>query len=332
MIDLLPNDEQQALLDNIASVLAAEAPVARGHASGGDASLIAALAGLGWIGLGLEEAEGGVGFGVAEELLLMREAGRHLVGPGLIAALLAARAAAKAGQDALAAALIAGERPTCLLVARGGGFLRLDHVPGAVMLAIDANGARLFGDSAVRSAEAVAGIDPVVALEIVTLDDSAALLTLSAQSDPLPLRATLLMSAMLVGMAEASRDMAVAYAKLREQFGQPIGSFQAIKHRCADMAVRCEAAWSLTVLAGLGLAEGRADSAFQISAARLLAGDAAGANAAANVQVHGGMGFTEECDAQLYVKRTRLWLVASGLDRSHAAALMAEPEPMRGLR
>lgn len=330
MIDLLPDDEQQALLDNMSAVLAAEAPVARLHADNDDAALIAALAGLGWIGLGLGETDGGVGYGVAEQMLLMREAGRHLVGPGLVAALLAARAAARSGHKDLAAELISGERPASLLVPRHGDFLRLDHAPGAVMIAIDAQGARLFDDAGVRAAVSVPGIDAFVGLETVSLDESAALLTLPAQSDPLPQRATLLISAILIGMAEATRDMAVAYAKLREQFGQPIGSFQAIKHRCADMAVRCEAAWSLTVLAGLGLAEGRADSTFQIASARLLAGDATRANAAANVQVHGGMGFTEECDAQLYVKRTRLWLVAGGHDRQHAAALMAEPEPTRG--
>jgi len=76
------------------------------------------------------------------------------------------------------------------------------------------------------------------------------------------------------------------------QFGRPIGVNQAVKHACADMATRCEAASSLLFFAALGLREGRPDAAFQVAAAKRIATAAAYANARANVQIHGGMGFT----------------------------------------
>jgi alkylation response protein AidB-like acyl-CoA dehydrogenase len=171
--------------------------------------------------------------------------------------------------------------------------------------------------------ETVPGLDGAVTLERVSLPPR------NRAGADLALRATVLIAANLVGLIEAARDMATAYAKERQQFGQPIGAFQAIKHRCADMAVGAESAWTLTVFAALALDEGRADGPFQAAAARIVAGDAALAAARGNIQIHGGMGFTDECDAQLLVKRCHLWLQAGGDTRTHKAALMAEPEPVR---
>jgi alkylation response protein AidB-like acyl-CoA dehydrogenase len=119
--------------------------------------------------------------------------------------------------------------------------------------------------------------------------------------------------------------MATSYAKTREQFGHPIGSFQSIKHRCADMAVGADAAAALLLFAALSVAEGRADAAFQDASARVVAEQRALWNARENIQVHGGMGFTAECDAHLYVKRTHLLGLTFGGLRGAQAALLAEP-------
>ncbi len=108
-------------------------------------------------------------------------------------------------------------------------------------------------------------------------------------------------------MAEAARDLAVDYAKTREQFGRPIGSFQAIKHRCADMAITARALRAQLGMATLALHGGWPDAGLQVDTCRLLAARTALANAAACIQIHGGMGFTAECDAHLYLLRAHLY-------------------------
>ena len=96
-------------------------------------------------------------------------------------------------------------------------------------------------------------IDPTRPLARIRLDGGEAL-----DADPTALRriATVLLAAEAVGVAERTLEASVAYAKVREQFGRPIGSFQAVKHRCADMAVRAEVARSLTTFAALALRDG----------------------------------------------------------------------------
>jgi len=340
MIDLLPDDEQQAIADNIAEVLAAEAPVARlrdGNAE--DAGLHSRLAALGWIGIGLPEVDGGVGYGLAEEALLFRAAGRHLLGPGLLAATLGARLAARAGQPAIAAALASGDASAALLSPLGqvdvgprisGRFHRLDAAGCHYGVILTAKGAALI-ENADAPGRPVRGIDDAVAIERVDLSDQPARLWLPAGVERLDLRADLLTAAILAGVAEGARDLSVDYAKVREQFGQPIGAFQAVKHMCADMAVRCEAAWSLAVFAALALADERPDAEFQILSARVVAEDAAVRNAARTIQVHGGIGFTAECDAQLFLKRARLWSALGVGEPARLRALLDQPEPVRAV-
>lgn len=132
-------------------------------------------------------------------------------------------------------------------------------------------------------------------------------------ADPaLAAHADLLVCGYLAGVAEAARDMAVSYAATRVQFGQLIGAFQAVKHACADMAMRAEAAAAQTFYAALLVTAGMADTESDVASARLIAGKAALDNAKANIQVHGGMGFTQECDAHLYLKRAQLFSALNG--------------------
>jgi alkylation response protein AidB-like acyl-CoA dehydrogenase len=113
-------------------------------------------------------------------------------------------------------------------------------------------------------------------------------------------------AATLVGIAEATRDIAAEHAQSRVQFDRPIGVNQGVKHPCADTAVRCEAAWAQTVVGALAHDEGRDDADEQIDSAWLVAADAAQRNAATALQVLGGMGFTFEHDVNLYVKRAHV--------------------------
>ena len=116
-------------------------------------------------------------------------------------------------------------------------------------------------------------------------------------------------------VAQAALDMSVAYALTREQFGRPIGSFQAIKHHCANMAIAARCARDLTTFAALAIDEERDDAAFQVESAVYVAGNAALENAGKNIQIHGGLGFSDEAVPHLLLKRTRLQLaIAGGLE------------------
>src|SRR5262249_29947122 len=128
-----------------------------------------------------------------------------------------------------------------------------------------------------------------------------------------------------LGAAEAALALAVDYAKLRQQFGQPIGAFQAIKHRCADMKLRTKLLGALVLMAALSEREGRSDAAAQIAAARLLAARYALDNAAAGIQIHGAMGFTAECDAHLFLLRAHLIENVGSTAREREVEMAAMP-------
>jgi alkylation response protein AidB-like acyl-CoA dehydrogenase len=128
-------------------------------------------------------------------------------------------------------------------------------------------------------------------------------------------------------MAEATRDMAVEYAKTRQQFGKAIGSFQAIKHLCADMAIRAEAAVCQVIFAALVESERRAGARFHSVAARLVAVEAALQNAAQNIQVHGAIGFTAEAEAHLFIKRAHVLEQLWGNTRQQRRQMLAVEMP-----
>ena len=137
-----------------------------------------------------------------------------------------------------------------------------------------------------------------------------------------------LADAMLAGMAQASCDLAVSYAKVREQFGQPIGAFQAIKHMCADMALRTTAAEAQVKMAAVFADAHTPGGDRQLDAAALIALKAARENAADAIQVHGGIGFTAECDAHFFLKRAYvLSALLGGLDGCRNRVLTAAGTP-----
>lgn len=117
--------------------------------------------------------------------------------------------------------------------------------------------------------------------------------------------AAIALAAEQVGGAQKCLDLAVAYAKERIQFGRPIGSFQSIKHKCADMMVRVESARSGVYYAACVAAEDGAELASAASLAKASASDAYFQNAADAIQIHGGVGFTWEYDVHLYFKRAK---------------------------
>ncbi len=134
----------------------------------------------------------------------------------------------------------------------------------------------------------------------------------------------MLTAAFCVGMADALTDLAVAYAKEREQFNRPIGSFQAVKHLCADMAVRAEVARASVYAAACVLDDPSTGELVRyLSGAKLLANEAAITNGKSATQVFGGMGFTWEVDVHLYLKRAWVLDTHFGSIDHHADTLTA---------
>jgi alkylation response protein AidB-like acyl-CoA dehydrogenase len=120
--------------------------------------------------------------------------------------------------------------------------------------------------------------------------------------------------------------MAVGYAGMREQFGRPIGSFQAVKHHCANMAIAARLACDQVSFAAVAIDDGRADAALQVESAVYVAGSSALDNCGKNIQVHGGMGFSDEADPHLLLKRARVLLeIAGGLEAGLTRVLACAP-------
>jgi len=117
--------------------------------------------------------------------------------------------------------------------------------------------------------------------------------------------AAIALAAEQVGAAQKCLDMSVEYAKLRVQFGRPIGSFQAIKHKCADMLLEVESARSAAYYAAWAAADGSDELPLLASLAKAYCSDAFANAATENIQIHGGIGFTWEHDAHLYYRRAK---------------------------
>ncbi|MEB3063793.1 acyl-CoA dehydrogenase family protein [[Mycobacterium] zoologicum] len=124
-------------------------------------------------------------------------------------------------------------------------------------------------------------------------------------------------AAQLIGAGQAMLDTAVDYAKQRTQFGRVIGGYQAIKHKLADVHIALELARPLVYGAALSLAEGSADTARDVSAAKVAASDAALLAAHSALQTHGAIGFTSECDLSLWLLRVQALRPAWGDPTAH---------------
>jgi alkylation response protein AidB-like acyl-CoA dehydrogenase/ferredoxin len=256
---------------------------------------------MGWFALGVPESLGGLGCGPVEEIMLFTELGRHLAPGPFVSTAAAAWVAAATGERELAASIFEGRLRAGLEV---GGFI-LDGEPGGLVVRFVGANCELLE---------IGGLDPVASVDpSVRLARGSVGLTVAQLEDPLLLpRAQLLVSAMELGIAQAVRDMSVEYAKVRTQFGKPIGAFQAVKHRCSDMAIRCHAARGQSLFAAFHVESRAVDAEFQAAAAKMMATKAAKFNTADNVQNHGAIGFTVEHDAGLFARRAHMYEFALG--------------------
>ncbi|MGV0852398.1 acyl-CoA dehydrogenase family protein [Mycolicibacterium phlei] len=130
---------------------------------------------------------------------------------------------------------------------------------------------------------------------------------------------TVLVCAEMVGIGERLLAMTVDYVKDRVQFGRPVGSFQAVKHKCSDMRIRVQASTAATYYAAMTLE--RADAEHAVSVAKAYVSDAVSRVAGEALQLHGGIGFTWEHDLHLYLRRARVDALLSGDAREHRERL-----------
>lgn len=314
MIDLVPDADQLEMITTVAGFLDRELPrLLAGHPgrAASHASLIRSCGELGWLSLTVPAERGGAGLGTAEECLVFRELGRRLVTLTFLANSVAARVAYAAGQTELGGRLASGESLAGLAEpADESGTLAwwADEVADYVLIAdVRGRALRLVERDALGIRSTTATIDPRYRLIKAVAAGRPVLAEVTGSlAERLSDSGAVLAAAVLTGMAEYARDQSVSYARTRVQFGRPIGVHQAVKHRCADMAMRTEAAWAQTCWAALALDAQPVPAPLDVSAAKAVAARAALANCADNIQNHGGIGYTAEHDAHLYLKRARV--------------------------
>ena len=263
------------------------------------------LAGLGWLGLAVAEDHGGEGFSVAELAVVLEELGRAMAPGAFLPTVLAAGVLEAGGAGDLLPDLVSGRRTAAVAFSGGpGGLILAGGRPD--LLVLPSGDGWVVVETVDSDVELQASIDatrPVVRLPGV----------LPAAARQLPgvtagwVRdlATLLLAAEAIGVGGWCVDTAAAYAKVREQFGRPIGEFQGVKHRCADMLIAVEEAKAVTWDAARAWATepGSAETGLAVAVAGALAPAAAFRAAKDCIQVLGGIGFTWEHDAHLYLKR-----------------------------
>ena len=295
-------DDERALQQGIRDVCKRLFPMERVRgledAGGVDRTLWHELGQAGVFSLRVPESEGGVGLGMTEAALVYEELGRALVPGPTISTHLAAPLIEGAGGGQRVVGFVDRER-TPLVV---GQLPALD-----TLIVCDAKGLWLVDPRHLGAIPVAQPLDPLTPIYLIEHLPKGEKLAPPKEVARWKREGAVLAAAMLVGIASACTESAVAYAKERQQFGRPIGSFQAVKHICADMLVREEVARVGTYAAAVTCDDPSAGNVDRVVAgARLLAADAAFANGKANVQVHGGMGYTWEVDAHLYLKRAVL--------------------------
>ncbi len=295
---------------------------------------------LGLQGLAVPEEYGGSGFTYVELVVVLEEMGRALLcAPYFATVALAANALLTSGDDSakkeLLAGIASGETMATLAITEDNGRWDLDGIQleakngalnGHKMFVIDGHTANLIivaarSDKGVSLYAVEGDAAGLTRTPLQTMDQTRKQARLEFANTPARLigeeggaeagltktldLAAVALAAEQVGGAQMCLDMAVEYAKVRVQFGRPIGSFQAIKHKCADMLLEVESAKSAAYYAGWAAAEDNDELPVVASLAKAYCSDAYFHAAAENIQIHGGIGFTWEHDAHLYFKRAK---------------------------
>jgi len=294
-------------------------------------------------GMTIPERFGGSGFDVDAQAVVFEEMGAALMCAPYLSTVLAAEAIVASGDDGAAAdylpAIAAGERRAAIAVTERDGGWDADTVTGSASPAgdgwtIDADkpfvidghtadllvvaartpdGVGLFAveaDAAGVSRQAVATLDLTRKQAHVVLRDAPGRLLGAADGAPdalaaVNLRAAVALACESAGVARACVETSVEYAKDRVQFGRPIGSFQAVKHKCADMFRLAEQSKAAAYEAAVAAAAGAPEARLVASIAKAYCSESCSWVAQENIQVHGGIGYTWEHSAHLYFRRAK---------------------------
>ena len=363
-VDFELSDDQRALQEAARDLLDREASSERvraalGSSDGYDTKLWRAMVEQGWMGVGLGDDAGGLGLGTVETAVLLEEIGRHTAPVPFLPSLLALGSLTEAAAAGVAEAhswigpLGSGETLGCVSWSRSLGAVRagpdgsLSGRPDpviaapvadvAIIVAAAPDGPGLFavdlGRLRTGRPRPEAAMDQTRTVGWLALEHTPATRLGGADSVTSLLdRASTGTSAELLGGAARVLEMTTEYAKQRVQFGRPIGSFQAVKHRCADMLVDVEGMRSVAYYAAWAVGASHPDASIAASTAKIWCSDAARRVMASGLQVHGGVGFTWEHDLHLYLKRSQLDQVSFGdaaFHRERLAALL-RPRVERG--
>ncbi|HEX6390800.1 MAG TPA: acyl-CoA dehydrogenase family protein [Solirubrobacteraceae bacterium] len=311
------SEDQKEIKATAKSLLAARSPMEAvrraAEGEGYDAALRGELSSLGWPGIAVSEEHGGQGLGIVELCVLLEELGYACAATPFLPSAAAGAAIERFGSDEQRArwlpALAAGEATAGV---------------GTTELCADADGAAvvlLLGDDGVSL---LAG-DEAEVTPIEAIDPTRTYARVAGSGEPLGdgaadvLRVAL--AAEVVGLSQRALDMTLEYVKERKQFDTPVGAFQAVSHRCAQMLFDTESARSTTLYAAWAA---DADPSLLPEAAALAAAAAADggrAVTASAIQAHGGIGFTWEADVHWLYKRAQLDAALLGGARRHRAAL-----------
>ena len=339
-------DEHRALADSVSQLLTRrdaraaarallEAPTEERPAFWSD------LTGLGLPGLAVPEEYGGSGGGLEDLVVAVEELGRTVTPGPFVPTAIASAVLSACDNDAAKKTFLPGLADgtrTAAIALDGALELSDTTVSGTIDVALGGAVADVLlapvGDDGVLVDLTAGGADVTVPANLdpsrrsarITLSGASATVLAGARTTLRDL-SRLLLSAEAVGVARGATEMAADYAKVREQFGRVIATFQAVKHHCANMAVATELATALTWDAAraaqvTGAQTGGDQRALTAATAATLAGEAAYLCANLNQQVHGGIGMTWEHDAHLYLRRATV--LRALLDGDAAAADAAE--------
>jgi alkylation response protein AidB-like acyl-CoA dehydrogenase len=325
------SDDQQAIKRTAHDLLAARltADRLRELAEGGtyDDAVWRELCELGWPGIFVSEENGGQGLGIVELVILMEELGYALAPLPFLSTAAAGLALQVAGSDEQRerwlGRIASGEvRATAGLASNGEARLVPDAEGAELIVLLDRDGGRLV-EAGEAEVEAVKTIDATRRFARVR----------AAGGEPLPGdaagaldRIATALAAELTGVAQRGMEMAVEYARDRKQFGRPIGAYQAVAHRCAQMLLETEGARSASYYAAWAADAEPESLPVAASMAKAYASDAAWRVTASSLQVHGGIGFTWEHDLHFFLKRAKaggLLYGSAGEHRERVAELSA---------
>ena len=317
--------EQKEIKTVARELLAARAPWAKVREAAErrryDEALWAELVELGWPGIAVADEHGGQGLGAVELAVLVEELGYACAATPFLSTAAAAAAIQAAGTDEQRARWLPGLAAGELTAGIGTRELAADAVGAGVVVLLD-------GDEAVL-------VDSPRAEPLTMIDPTRRFATVSGEGTPLGPgavdRVSAAVAAELVGVCQRALDMTLDYVKNRRQFGVPVGSFQAVSHRCAHMLLHTESARSTAYYAAWA---GDADPERLPEAAALAAAAAADGGrevTASAIQAHGGIGFTWEADVHWLYKRAQLDAALLGGAARHRAALarLAALKPQR---